>query len=289
MAIGGRQYADKIRQMDKALTQVLENPYGKILGYYPPVYVASKCFELARPYYLELQDESGYEKGFNWNNMFNKQGKMENAGNSKPETYEIASSLKKQNVEVAPEKKKFNWNNLFNKQDKVDNVDHENSTGNSTLETHEKASSLKKQNEEGSPDKKRKSLNWFFGGTETETETKTETKTETETEPKKDTLDTPTIQVIGSADDLYYPCEGSDIDEDDDSDVEGEYTFYNDSDDDVKSIGAGSIRSVKEMIEMNEKELKSKLVENFVYDNTKEETKAKKRGSIKRIFSRNKN
>ena len=209
--------------MDAALTQVLENPYGKLLGYYPPVYVINKCFEFSRPYFLEFMDENGCEKGINSSKLFYGNGHM-------------------------------------------NNDEYDNDTCNSPAENNEKET----QHQEEVKSKKKKTLNWFFSKSEKE---------------KPEEYKAP-VEIKASADDLFYPCDGSDIDEDDDSDVEGEYTFHHsDSDEaDAISVGAGSIRSEKELTEKYEKELKIKLVENFVNDDTKKSFN--KRGSIKKLFTR---
>ena len=230
-----------LRQMDAVLTQVLENEYGKYLGYYPPVYVISKCLEFWRPYFLDCKDETEFRKRLNSNNFFTNENSQTNEkeGNQ-PESKEIASFLKKQH--------------------------------------------------EDSPKIKKKSLSWFFGNSKKD-------KATSQTDASPDNHSTinegrsSPVEIAESTENMFYPCEGSEIDEDDESDVEGEYTFYHDTDDtDTMSIGTGSIRSAKELTEMYEKELKIKLVENFVNKDTKDEKKKayKRSGSIKRLFSKSK-
>jgi len=256
MGIDGKNYAEKMRQMDAVLTQILENEYGKFLGYYPPVFVISKCLEFWRPYFLASEDETDFKKRLDSANFFDNDGYVKENGQPQDNDNQLATYLKKQQPEDSPSTRK-----------KITTF-------------------LEKQNPL-SPKVQKKPMNWFFGNTKKDKEGSKKEKSS----DKKQEKASPTQTAELDPND-YYPCEGSDIDEDDDSDVEGEYTFYNDSEDnDSMSIGGSSIRSDKEVTDLYEKELKMKLVENFVNKDTKEEEKKKtykRSNSLKRLFSKKK-
>merc|ERR1711953_521349 len=94
-------------------------------------------------------------------------------------------------------------------------------------------------------------------------------------------------------DEFYYPAEGSDIDEEDDSDMEGGYTFNHDDmeADRVSLVSTKSTKSEKEAVEHYERELEVKLMDNYVGPEETKKTNNLKRfsnrtNSLKRIFSK---
>jgi len=277
MELSGKEYAEKFRQIDEALAQVLDNPYGRLLMYYPPVYVISKCFEFWRPYYLEFIEENGKELSSSIKLEDNKNGNIH---------FDKNGGI---NAEQSPKntKKTINW--MFRKNEK--------DGGNVELNDNVKVKAASQE----SP-KQGKKPNLFSRMSIKRKDKDTEKERNHLDNGKEESIRTEKgkvqVQFIAnpkdmsnSADDLFYPCEGSDIDEDDDSDMEGEYTFHHDDeDDDRMSVGTISIQSEKDMIEKYEKELKIKLVENLVNKDTKEENKKpfNKHASIKRMFNRSK-
>merc|ERR1712051_391284 len=50
-----------LRKLDSALTIIREDPYGKFLEYYPPVYIIAKCLDYLRPFLAGLarEDDNG--------------------------------------------------------------------------------------------------------------------------------------------------------------------------------------------------------------------------------------
>jgi len=276
MELSGKEYAEKFRQIDEALAQVLDNPYGRLLMYYPPVYVISKCFEFWRPYYLEFIEENELSSSIQLEDN-NKNGSIHFDNNGGI------------HMEQSPKttKKTINW--MFGKNEK--------DRGNFELNDNAKIKATSQE----SP-KQGKKPNLFSRMSIKRKDKDTEKERNNLDNGKEESIRTAKgkeqVQFIAnpkdmsnSADDLFYPCEGSDIDEDDDSDMEGEYTFHHDDeDDDRMSVGTISIQSEKDMIEKYEKELKIKLVENLVNKDTKEENKKpfNKHASIKRMFNRSK-
>jgi len=273
MELSGKEYADKIRQMDEALTQVLENPYGRLLMYYPPVYVINKCFEFWRPYYLEFIEENELRSSKLEENKIDRQN-----GNIR---FDGSKSI---HAEQSPKTTKKNINWMFGKNEK--------NRANAELNDNEK---VKVTSQESPKQGKKTSLFSRMSikrkdkNTERESNHLNNGKEENIRKEKGVQFVENPKDLSHSAEDLFYPGEGSDIDEDDDSDMEGEYTFqHDDYDDDRMSVGTNSIQSEKDMIEKYEKELKIKLVENLVNKDTKDENKKhfNKRASIKRIFNR---
>jgi len=53
-----KERAERFRKWDTALNNILDDPYGQYLGYYPPVFIAKRCFDLMRPYFLQICSKS---------------------------------------------------------------------------------------------------------------------------------------------------------------------------------------------------------------------------------------
>jgi len=300
MSQTGSDYAERMRHMDEVLTEILKSEYGKYLGYYPPVFVISKCLEYLRPYYLEYENEEDFKKDWSFTNFFNKYGyAVENSQTVE----ENATSLEEKLLQDSPKPKK-KVTSFFRRQKSMDSPKKE----------------IKDQvdnAEQGVSPKPQKKSNWFFGNSKTDNATSKQDNTQSQNDnatskkdnakPKMTMLQASKIMQSQShndnklstnektlpnetehekSDSIYYPFEDSDVDEDDDSDIEGEYNFYNDGDNqDRMSIGTESVKSEKELTDMYEKELKTKLVENYVNDDTKEEEIGKKNAYKKRTNS----
>merc|ERR1711915_353065 len=230
-------YKGKIRQIDVVLTNILQNEYGKLLGYYPPVFFISKCLEFWRPYFLECASDEEFR-----------------------DKLIVVSDECNQDEEEASDEK---------------DCSSEDSTVSKSQATKEKYGEKPK----------RKSLKWFFGR-KPKIEDDGQNSKNSEQEEINDFTDL-NQETKPEETSEFYPTEASDVDEEDDSDVEGEYNFYNE-DEDNKSIGDGSVQSQQEMIDSYEKELKIKLMENYVNDNTKEKVEKpfNKRGSLRRLFGK---
>jgi len=263
----GTDYAERmrysLRHMDEVLTEILKNEYGKYLGYYPPVYVITKCLEVLRPYYLECGDETEFKKEWSFTNFFNNYGYL--VENGQTEEQQNANEYNEYTEESLKPKKK--QTSFFSRQ-KTEKAE-------DSPKTEKKK--ISRTESKGSPKTQKKSINWFFGSSKNDNEVKKVDNTESKIDkPKKEAS-------AEMPDSIYYPFEDSDIDEDDESDVEGEYNFYKAHDPDF-SDGGESIKSEKELTDAYEKELKIKLVENYVNGDTKD-TKEKKKLSYKRSNS----
>merc|ERR1712151_501261 len=82
----------------------LKNEYGKYLGYYPPVYVITKCLEVLRPYYLECGDETEFKKEWSFTNFFNNYGYL--VENGQTEEQQNANEYNEYTEESLKPKKK---------------------------------------------------------------------------------------------------------------------------------------------------------------------------------------
>ena len=65
MGAMGSKHVENFKTMDFVLTGILKDDYGRYLEYYPPVYVMKRCFDLLRPYFLELPDNSNLTSKLN--------------------------------------------------------------------------------------------------------------------------------------------------------------------------------------------------------------------------------
>jgi len=277
----GSKHVENFKTADQVLTGILEDDYGKYLEYYPPVYVVKRCFEILRPYFLEIPDKSNVTSKINGSVPEKKSSKPSDGaatgrGNDPIKQRYYDQSAKKdehkrngqnipiinkneQNIETPPTQSKFsmfrmNGFGLRKKETPVDNGFDVSAESTVSLQNG-KVELVKKENISSSSN-----LRAIHD----------ETK-------------------FVSAETLFYPNEGSDIDEDDESDTEGGYTFNHDVDsldldeDQVSMKSAVSMKSVKSACDEEKKELQLKLMENYVNDSTKQ--KYKKTNSLKRIFS----
>merc|ERR1712066_136826 len=236
-----------MRHMDEVLTEILKNEYGKYLGYYPPVYVISKCLEYLRPYYLECENEEDFKKDWSFTNFFNKYGyAVENS--QTVEENDNATTLAEKLLEDSPKPKK-KLTSFFRRQKSMDSP------------KKEIKDQVDNAEQGDSPKPQKKSMNWFFGNSKTENATSKQDNTQSQNDnatSKKDN-EKPKMTMLQASkmmqsqshndnkpsnnektlpneteheksDSIYYPFEDSDVDEDDDSDIEGEYNFYNDGD-----------------------------------------------------------
>jgi len=291
----GSDYAERMRHMDEVLTEILKNEYGKYLGYYPPVYVISKCLEYLRPFYLECENEEDFKKEWSFANFFNNYGyAVENSQTA--EENDSATYLEEKLLEDSPKTKK-KVTSFFRRKKSMDSP---------KKEIKDQVDNVEQGD---SPKPQKKSMNWFFGNSKSDNATSKQDNTQSQNDnatskkdnakPKmtmlqaskmmksqsqNDNKPSNTIKTLPNeaehemSESVYYPFEDSDVDEDDESDIEGEYNFYNDGDNqDRMSIGTESVKSEKELTDMYEKELKTKLVENYVNDDTKEEEIGKKK------------
>merc|ERR1711970_844471 len=137
-----------------------------------------------------------------------------------------------------------------------------------------------------SPKPQKKSINWFFGNSKNDNDANKKADPQNKKQKPDEVIedeDTSLDKHSEMSESIYYPFEDSDIDEDDESDVEGGYDFNHDSD----NADTKSIKSEKELTEMYEKELKMKLVENFVNKDTQEKKKSYKRSnSLKKLVNK---
>jgi len=270
VTMSGADYVERMRHMDEVLTEILKNEYGKYLGYYPPVYVMSKCLQLMRPYYLECENENEFKKQWSFANFFNNYGHL--VEHRDTESDEILEVDNQEKCEESPKPKK-KQTSFFSRQKA-------NKSPNSEKEPAKRSESI------DSPKPQKKSMNWFFGNSKSENDANKKADSKSKKELTDDVIkdkDTSLNSQPEMAENIYYPFEDSDIDEDDESDVEGGYDFHHDSDD----ADAGSIKSEKELTEMYEKELKMKLVENFVNKDTHERKKSYKRSnSLKKLVNK---
>jgi len=270
VTMSGADYVERMRHMDEVLTEILKNEYGKYLGYYPPVYVMSKCLQLMRPYYLEYENEKEFKKQWSFANFFNNYGHLVEERDT--EADQIPRVDNQENFEESPKPKK-KQTSFFSRQKT-------NESPNSEKEQAKRSESI------DSPKPQKKSINWFFGNSKNDNDANkkddSQNKKQKPVEVIKDE-DTSLDKHSEMSESIYYPFEDSDIDEDDESDVEGGYDFNHDSD----NADTKSIKSEKELTEMYEKELKMKLVENFVNKDTQEKKKSYKRSnSLKKLVNK---
>jgi len=266
--MGGADHAERMRHMDEILTEILNHEYGKYLGFYPPVYIMSKCLQIMRPFYIECENEKEFRKQWSFSDFWNNYGGLVENGETESDQNPEPKSAEK--VEESPKPKK-KQTSFFSRQ-----------------KTNESSNSEKepaKQREPiDSPKPQKKAINWFFGNdNDNNKKADSQSKKHQPDEVKKEEDKSSTNQFEMSSDSIYYPFEDSDIDEDNESDVEGGYDFYHDSD----NADGGSIKSEKELTEMYEKELKMKLVENYVNKDTQESKKSYKRSnSLKKLVNK---
>merc|ERR1712151_1066346 len=145
----GTDYAERMRHMDEVLTEILKNEYGKYLGYYPPVYVITKCLEVLRPYYLECGDETEFKKEWSFTNFFNNYGYL--VENGQTEEQQNANEYNEYTEESLKPKKK--QTSFFSRQKSEKAED--------SPKTEKKK--ISRTESKGSPKTQKKSINWFFG------------------------------------------------------------------------------------------------------------------------------
>jgi len=351
-----KERAERFRKWDTALTNILEDPYGQYLGYYPPVFIAGKVFDFLRPYFLQICSKSDTTNLLDPNdqaatnsqkistilgiNPFgedrqNFRQDEKTAGQSSRMNYEAAKGSGND-----PVKSRYFDQSLINagkkKNDKENPFDDSSSVASSTITdpsnpfadtektTKPKKPSIMRRLSMKKKDKKEKSLNPFdsVNGSPESNSSSQNDKTEQATSngtgankspslvskilspsfPKapqnpKFLASLTTAPVVSSAEESFYPCDGSDIDSDDDSDAEGNYELNHDYDDaplapgdSVSLKSAASIRSIRSACDEESRELQSKLIENYVNDKDKQKYKEKSnslgRNSLKRIFSK---
>jgi len=260
MGAMGSKHVENFKTMDLVLTGILKDDYGRYLEYYPPVYVMKRCFDLLRPYFLELPDNSNLTSKLNGSVPEKKSSKPINgAATGRGQDIPIITENGK-GIETPPPQSKFSMFRMngfgFRKKENPVPV-------NNGYASAESTTSL--QNDKVKEEKIEKSS------------------------PSSNLRAVHNDTQFVSAEALFYPTEGSDIDEDDESDVEGGYTLDHDVDemdveeDKVSMKSAASFKSIKSACDEEKKELQLKLMENYVNDNTKQ--KYKKTNSLKRIFS----
>merc|ERR1719433_1220081 len=191
------------RKLDSALTVIRQDSCGKFLEYYPPVYIIAKFPDYLRPHLAGLTEED------------------DNGNDPSLSTVSPDSKVVPAVSTPAPKKKFFKKINPFSQ-----NSSDENKTkappGNGSEQSPSsgpvKQSRLSKK---GLKSQKKQQ----------EKQEKQEKQEQQEKEEQQEKQDMQEMQEQQDKHDKqeqdgdYYPAEASDIDEDDDSDMEGGYTF----------------------------------------------------------------
>lgn len=254
-------YKETLRSWDETLTGILDHPLGQFLEFYPPVFVAKRLFNTFRPFYLEVKKgQEGTDVNVKEDTHDNQEETLEErVGNStettnygKMKNYFRRKSSKKiilvKNVEEENCSKRNDDKDVSQRQSKkIQKQDTEEEIYSMNIDNDGEDNSLKTSSS---------MFNWLRGN-----------KTDNKEDYKKDpvTVDNDEFEYSPG----YY-MEDTNIDEENDSEVEGEYSFYqghdeDGKDDDIKSVSSLiSQFSQKSDKEKEEKELKIKLLSNYV-------------------------